>query len=95
MKFNTELKVDSIMFNGRESADLQAQTGRYGDPEDAEISIWTNGGSAYRFNATPEEAQKIDSLSNQERDRLASYIAKKVAETVEIEMNRLLNSLDK
>jgi hypothetical protein len=93
MEVLAELKKDSIEFNDKLSAELIVHSGRYGDVEDAEVSIWTNAGSAYRFKTESKLATKLSDLGYKEQDAIAQRIAKAVAITVEIEINRELNKL--
>jgi len=92
---NTYLKIneDSIMFNGKASSELLTQSGRYGNEADCEISLWINGGSAYRFKTSNEAVDKIDALDYRAKEKLAEHIALKVAETIEIEVNKMLSNL--
>ena len=92
---NTYLKLDqnSYLFNNRPSSELITQSGRYGDETDCEISLWVNGGSAYRFKTSNEAVDKIDALDYKSQEKLAERIALKVAQTIEIEVNKMLSNL--
>ncbi len=87
----TEAKInkDSYMFNGRPSSEIIANSGRYGNPDRGDFSIWVNGGSAYAFEFNPVAANTINDLDWKEKDKLASEIAVKVAKLVEKEVQKL------
>lgn len=83
---NLKLNENSYLFNDRPSSELIVATNKYGDKENCELSLWVNGGSAYRFETNSEIANKVDALDFRTKEKLAERIALKVAETIRLEI---------
>ena len=87
-----KLNRDSILFNERVSAEIITNDNKYG-VEKGELSIWINGGSAYELDIDIEVARKLQEMNYKVRDEIASKIAERISEVVELEIKRLEKEL--
>ena len=71
--------------SGELSIDLYYRGG-----EKAQLSIWVNAGTAYRYLIDEKIAETLEEKSYKEREKIANNINKKVALLIEKELNKIL-----